>query len=68
MLCDIAKVSRAGYYKWLGVADLKDKDHEVYLKIKEIFDKSGGRFGWRSIKMRLEAIRISLCDQRYRNW
>ena len=53
MLCDIAKVSRGGYYKWLKSADLKDKDYEDYLRIKNIFNSSKGKFGWRSIKMRL---------------
>jgi len=53
MLCDIANVSRGGYYKWLKSADLKEKDYEDYLLIKNIFDASKGRFGWRNIKMRL---------------
>lgn len=30
-----------------------DKDYGEYLKIKEVFDKSKGKYGWRSIKMRL---------------
>jgi putative transposase len=31
----------------------QDKDYNDYLKIKEVFDKSKGKYGWRSIKMRL---------------
>lgn len=49
----MASVSRSGYYKWLKIADKPDKDYEDYLRIKKIFDKSKGKYGWRSIKMRL---------------
>lgn len=52
----MAEVSRCGYYKWLERADEPDKDYPDYLKIKEIFDKSKGKWGWRNIKMRLEAM------------
>lgn len=30
-----------------------DKDYGDYLRIKEIFDKGKGKYGWRSLKMRL---------------
>lgn len=49
-------MSRSGYYKWLQYADELDKDHGDYLKIKKIFDDSKGTYGWRSIKMRLDAM------------
>jgi transposase InsO family protein len=49
----LARVSRSGYYKWLRHADEEDKDHDEYLKIKEVFDKGKGKYGWRSIKMKL---------------
>jgi transposase InsO family protein len=49
----MANVSRSGYYKWLKIADNTHKDYEDYLKIKKIFDDSKGKYGWRSIKMRL---------------
>ena len=49
-------VSRCGYYKWLKHADEPDKDRDDYLLIKKIFDDGKGKFGWRSIKMRLKAI------------
>lgn len=49
----MASVSRSGYYKWLKIVDKPDKDYEDYLEIKKIFDKSKGKYGWRSIKMRL---------------
>ena len=53
MLCELACVSRSGYYRWLQTADLPEKDHDDYLKVKAIFDKSKRKYGWRSIKMRL---------------
>jgi transposase InsO family protein len=34
-------------------ADEPEKDYSDYLKIKEVFDKSKGKYGWRSVKMRL---------------
>jgi putative transposase len=46
-------VSRAGYYKWLKKAYMLDKDYPDYLAIKEVFDKSKKKYGWRSIKMEL---------------
>ena len=52
-LCSVAKVSKAGYYKWLKSADQKPKDYEDYLLIKEVFEKGKGKFGWRSVQMHL---------------
>lgn len=56
ILCELAQVSKCGYYKWLKRIDEPDKDDEDYLKIKEVFDKSKGKYGWRSIKMALPSI------------
>lgn len=53
MLCDIAKVSRSGYYKWLKNKH-KNKDKEDYLTIKEIFEKGKKKVGWRPIQMGLK--------------
>ena len=53
ILCELAGVSRSGYYKWLEQADEPEKDYDDYLKIKKIFDKGKGKYGWRTIKMRL---------------
>ena len=53
ILCELAGVSRSGYYKWLKQAGKADKDYQDYLKIKKIFDKSKGKYGWRNIKMRI---------------
>jgi len=52
----VSKASLYGYYKWLKHADEQDKDYDDYLKIKEIFDRGKSKYGWRSIKMRLEAM------------
>ena len=53
-MCAIADVSRSGYYRWLEHADELDKDHGDYLLIQEIFDKGKAKYGWRTIKMKLE--------------
>lgn len=53
MLCSIAKVSRSGYYKWLKHSEEPEKDQADYLLIKNIFDKGRGKYGFRTIKMRL---------------
>jgi transposase InsO family protein len=53
-MCNIAKVSRSGYYKWLNNSN-KDKDKKDYLLIKEIFEKGKKKLGWRSIKMILKS-------------
>lgn len=56
ILCELANISRAGYYKWLPIADKIDKDYEDYLKVKKVFDDGKGKYGWRSIKMRIKAM------------
>ena len=53
-MCDVAKVSRSGYYKWLNNPN-KNKDEKDYLLIKEIFEKGKKKLGWRSIKMILKS-------------
>jgi len=55
LLCNIANVSRSGYYAWLKNVDEVDKDHADYLLIKEIFDKSRGKYGWRTVQMKLKS-------------
>lgn len=52
-MCKLSNTSRSGYYKWLKTSDEPDKDYNDYLKIKEVFDQGKGKYGWRSIKMRL---------------
>lgn len=58
MLCRIAKVSRSGYYRWLQHSGETDKDLHDFQTIKEIFEKSKSKYGWRTIKMRLERRKI----------
>lgn len=53
VLCEIASISKSGYYEWLKTADEPEKDHDDYVKVKAVFDQGKGKFGWRSIKMRL---------------
>jgi len=49
----IARVSKSGYYKWLKISDKSNKDHNDYLTIKEIFDIGKGKWGFRTIYMKL---------------
>ena len=56
VLCDIASTSTSGYYKWLAHANEPDKDYEDFLKVKEVFDRGKGTWGWRNVKMRLLAF------------
>lgn len=53
ILCEIAKVSKSGYYKWLKNSDKPEKDHKEYLLVNEIFLKGKSKFGFRSVKMKL---------------
>lgn len=52
-MCKLARVSRSGYYRWLKNENRKPRDYDSYLLIKEIFDKGKGKYGWRSIQMKL---------------
>jgi len=56
VLCELAHVSRSGYYKWQKIADLPEKDYDDYLEVKAICDKGKGKYGWRNVKMRLTAM------------
>lgn len=53
LLCDIAQVSRSGYYKWLKHADEQEKDYDDYLLIKGIFEHGKRKYGFRTIQMKL---------------
>lgn len=53
ILCEIGKVSRSGYYKWLKDFAKPDKDASDGKLIKEIFKKGKRKLGWRSIQMKL---------------
>jgi len=53
MLCEIARVSRSGYYRWLNRLGKQDRDYDDFLLIKEIFEKGKCKLGWRQIQIRL---------------
>jgi len=57
ILCEIAGVSKSGYYKWLKFADKPERDYKDYLLIKEIFDRGRAKYGWRTIQMKLNSGR-----------
>jgi putative transposase len=52
-LCNIAKVSKSGYYQWLRNREKEDKDYSQYLLVREAFDKGKGKYGWRQVQMGL---------------
>lgn len=52
-MCEIARVSRAGYYKWLKSIKNEPKDYNDYLLIQEVFEKGKRKYGWRTIQMKL---------------
>jgi len=54
LLCNVANVSKSGYYKWLRNADEIPRDYGDYLLIKEIFEAGKSKYGWRQIRMNLE--------------
>ena len=54
LLCNIAQVSRSGYYKWVKRAEEPENDYDDYLLIKEIFERGKPKYGFRTIKMKLQ--------------
>lgn len=55
MLCDILKVSRSGYYKWLKYepTDYHKESKWLMKEIQEVFDKVDGIYGYRRITMHI---------------
>ena len=53
LLCQIAQVSRSGYYRWLKYADEPNKDYDDYLQINDVFRQGKAKYGWRTIQMKL---------------
>ena len=53
LLCEIAKVSTSGYYRWKKHLGEPKKDHDDYLLVKAIFDKGKGNYGARTLEMKL---------------
>lgn len=54
ILLDIARVSKSGYYKWFKASDEPGKDDDDYLTLKGVFDRGRGKWGFRTIQMRLK--------------
>lgn len=54
MGCDIARVSPSGYYRWKAKRAFPDKDEGGHQAIRDIFERGKGRWGVRSIEMRLD--------------
>lgn len=54
LLCNVAKVSKSGYYRWLKNTDKTPKDYDDFLLVKEIFQAGKSKYGWRQIRMNLE--------------
>ena len=59
-LCEIAKVSRSGYYKWLKTIDKTPRDYQDYLLIKEVFEQGKSKYGWRNVQMKLKDKGITM--------
>ena len=53
LLCDIAIVSRSGYYKWCS-REKQDKDAFFIKKILHVYKKSKNVYGYRRIKVALK--------------
>lgn len=54
-LCEVAKVSPSGYYKWLQNGEKRalceESDYQDYVFLKEIYDQSNGKIGYRGLYM-----------------
>ena len=48
-------MSTSGYYKWLEHNLEPEKDHDDYVIVKRVFDKGKGKYGWRTIQMKLKS-------------
>lgn len=69
-LCDVAGVSRSGYYRWLSCAPRRlqreQADYEQHLRIRDIFQKRNRKAGWRVIKMNLERQAVTMNHKKIR--
>ena len=59
-LCEMAEVSRSGYYEWLENTEThairEEQDYQDYLLLKCIYDANKGRIGYRGLYMALEEL------------
>lgn len=69
-LCNVAGVSRSGYYRWLrceaGRLQKEKVDYEQHLLVKAIFQERKCKAGWRVIKMTLERQGIVMNHKKIR--
>mgnify|MGYP001196921873 CR=1 FL=1 len=69
-LCEVADVSRSGYYRWLSFAQSRlqreQAEYEQHLVIKDVFEKKKRKAGWRVIKMNLERQDIVMNHKKIR--
>ena len=67
-LCDLACVSRSGYYEWLKSTNLRKnrykQDEEDIALLKEIFYKKGEKVGALQIKMILENDKLVIMNHK----
>lgn len=56
LLCEIAQVSRSGYYKWISRKATPNKDCKIEEKILDVYTKSRKIYGYRRIKVALKRI------------
>jgi transposase InsO family protein len=69
-LCEVADVSRSGYYRWVNCADSRLQrekvDYEQHLLIRDIFLSKHRKAGWRVIRMDLERQSIIMNPKKIR--
>lgn len=69
-LCDVAGVSRSGYYRWVngasGRLQREQADYEEHLLVKDIFMRKNRKAGWRVIRMELERRAIIMNPKKIR--
>lgn len=69
-LCEVAGVSRSGYYRWVSCAsarqDREKADYEQHMLIKDIFLKKHRKAGWRVVRMGLERQSIIMNPKKIR--
>ncbi len=66
LLCDVMRVSRSGYYKWLKEKGGKRaiSDEIAMEKIREVFAKSRQTYGRRRVTRRLRKMKIVISEKR----
>lgn len=65
MMCKVLEVSRSGYYKWLsgGVSATEQRRDCLLVRIKDVFARSKGRYGYRRVHQQLKREKVR-CTRR----